>query len=270
MTLLCGHHHNEKSLDRLPVKKVRKANEKPFNRSTALGKKHPLYFDGSKLSVELGSFEYMASTDVPESTIIEVDREPIVRVRFEEDDFISLDLTIRDADNNPVLVVRRGELRHTTTKWDVEFIAQKLTVRRASGDIILRVQFATPDRFIIERAELWAAGILIRVGTACTEKDGGIEVANAAGGGFSGGKASKFRVMAAIGDYLGTEGAGITIPVSTRWYGGVPASRGSFSKHGGGQKVPYTNPWYLETCSPAPHGNYLLPVHWTTGSNRSN
>ncbi|MGN8132813.1 hypothetical protein [Paenarthrobacter sp. 22069] len=264
MTLLCSFHHNEKTLMRLPVPTVRKANKNPINRAKPIGKKHPLYFDGPKLNVELGSFEFIASTNVPDTTIIEVDGEPIFRIRFEEDGFISFDLSMRDADNNPVLVVRRGELRHSTTNWDVEFEAQKLTVRRASRDIILRILFATPDRIIIDRAELWAAGILIRVGKACVEKDGGIEVANAGGGGFSGGTAADFRVMVAVGDYLGTEGAGVTIPVSKRWYGGLPAKPGTFSKHGGGQRMPFTDPWYLRTCSPAPHGNYLLPAHWSS------
>jgi hypothetical protein len=121
---------------------------------------------------------------------------------------------------------------------------------------------ATPDRIIIERAELWASGILIRVGASCIERGGGIEVANAGGGGFRDGTAADFRVMVAIGDYLGTEGAGVTIPVSKRWYGGVPAAPGSFSKYGGGQRRPFTVPWYLSTCSPAPYGHYLLPALW--------
>ncbi|MFJ4172222.1 hypothetical protein ACIPY3_22145 [Paenarthrobacter sp. NPDC089714] len=262
MTLLCSFHHDEKTLNRLPITAVRKANKSPYNRTKTLGSSHPLYFDGPTLDVQLGSFTFVGSTDAPECTIIEVDGEPIFRIRFEEDGFISLDLTIRDHDNHPVLIIRRGELRHSTTTWDVEFEAQTLTVRRASRDIILRIQMATPDRIVIERAELWAAGIFIRVGASCLEKDGGIEVANVGSAGFKGGKAGDFKVMAAIGDYLGTEGAGVTIPVAKRWYGGVPAVPGSFSKYGGGQNRPYTDPWYLSTCSPTPHGSYLLPALW--------
>lgn len=72
MTLLCLFHHDEKTLKRLPVSAVRKANKSPFNRTADLGSMHPLYFDGPTLDVELGSFTFIGSTDVPESTIIEV------------------------------------------------------------------------------------------------------------------------------------------------------------------------------------------------------
>jgi hypothetical protein len=267
MTLLCTFHHNEKTLKRLPVAAVRRADKNPHNRVKPLGAKHPTYFEGPALNVDLGSFRFIGSTDMSETTILEVDGEPILKVRFEEDGIISLDLTIRDSDNRPVLIIRRGELRHTTTTWDVEFLGQKLTVRRGLGDIILSLRFATPDTIVIERAEIWASGILIRIGKSCIEPDGGVEVANNGGAGLHGGVAQGFRTMLAIGDYLGLEGAAQTMPVSRRWLGGQPAPRGSFSRRGGGQTRPYTDPAYLASCTPPSLvSSYLAPAVW--GINR--
>lgn len=263
MTLLCVFHHNEKTLKRLPVVAVRRADMKPYNRAKPLGAKHPTYFEGPTLNIDLGSFRFIGSTEVAETTVIEVDGEPILKVRFEEDGIISLDLTIRDADNRPVLIIRRGELRHATTTWDVTFEAQKLIVRRGPGDIIFSIQFMTPDTIIIKRAEIWASGIFIRIGDACLAPNGGIEVANAGGAGMHAGVVQDFSTMLAVGDYLGLEGAGVTMPVTQRWFGGRPAAPGSFSKKGGGQLKPFTDPAYLSSCVP-PNltSSYLELARW--------
>lgn len=263
ITLLCSFHHNEKTLKRLPVAAVRRADKNPYNRAKSIGAKHPTYFEGPTLNIDLGSVRFIGSTEVPEATVIEVDGEPVLRVRFEEDGIISIDLTIRDADNRPVLIIRRGELRHATTTWDVTFQAQKLTVRRGPGDIILSLQLSAPDRIVIERAEIWTSGILIRIGGACLDPGGGIEVANNGGAGVHDGVAEYFGTMLAVGDYLGLEGAGVTMPVSKRWYGGRPAAPGSFSKKGGGQTKAFSAPAYLASCvPPSLKSSYLAPAAW--------
>ncbi|MCZ9883905.1 hypothetical protein NFJ07_19175 [Arthrobacter sp. B2a2-09] len=259
MTLLCPMHHREKTAKRLPVARVRKANNNPFNKARNLGSRHPLYFDGSSLTVALGTLKVEWADYAPKASAIEVDGEPVIHVAF-VDGSISLDLLVRDADNRPLLVVRDGELRHAVSTWDVAFEGRTLIVRRALGDVVLRIRLMPPDRIVIERAEIWCRGVLIRIGKAC-QQGGGIEVANS-GFALHNGTVKGNRLLLAVGDYLGYEGQLLTNAIPQRWLGGVPAKPGTFSKKGGGQRVNYTNPEFLDDCLAFARNGFLADALW--------
>jgi hypothetical protein len=239
MTLLCPGHHREKTAGRLPVALVRKWNKEPFNQNRDLTSRHPLYFDGRSLTVELGSVEFIGTDATRRLSVIEIDGESVISADFVEGNLI-LGMLIRDADNRPLLVVRKGELMHSAADWDVTYEGTTLKIRRGPRDVVLSIKLLAPDRIVVERAEIWSQGIFLRVGSACLDGDG-IEVANV-NSGFHGGTYMDYTTLLSAGDYLGTEGAALTIPVSKRWLGGVPAAKGSFSKDGGGQRVPFTDP----------------------------
>ncbi|NUT72349.1 HNH endonuclease signature motif containing protein [Pseudarthrobacter sp. C4D7] len=259
MTLLCPMHHREKTAERLPVSRVRKANKSPYNKTRDLGSKHPLYFDGSSLTVELGSLKVVWSADAPEASAIEVDGEPIIKVAF-VDGAISLNLLIRDADNKPLLVVRDGELRHAVATWDVAFEGRTLIVRRALGDVVLRIRLMPPNRIVIERAEIWCRGVLIRLGKACDQGDG-IEVANNRTT-YRDETVYGNRLLLAVGDYLGFEGQIFTTFIPQRWLGGIPAKPGSFSRIGGGQRMSNKSGGYLDDCRALTSNSFLAPAVW--------
>lgn len=259
MTLLCPMHHREKTAKRLPVSQVRKANQNPYNKTRSLGSKHPLYFDGSSLTVELGSLKVLWSDQAPEASAIEVDGEPIMKVAF-VDGSISLNILVRDADNKPLLVVRDGELRHAVATWDVAFEGRTLIVRRALRDVVLRIRLLPPNRIVIERAEIWCRGVLIRLGKACSQ-GGGIEVANN-GTTYRDATIPGNRLLLGIGDYLGYEGQIFTTFLPQRWMGGIPAKPGSFSRIGGGQRFIPKSGAYLDDCLAFTRNSFLAPAVW--------
>lgn len=182
---------------------MRRANNLPFNRSQKLSSNHELHFESESRSVHLGSVKFVGSSRVPDASVILVDGETVFWIRFEDDGFISIDLTIRDANNRLRLTIRRGELRHSIESWDVTFEGTTLTMRRGPSDVVLRI------------------------GKACRDGDGA-EIANNESG-LHRLFFESFGSMLGIGDYLGLEGAAISLPLARRWFGGFPAMPGSFS-----------------------------------------
>ncbi|PTT66830.1 hypothetical protein [Arthrobacter sp. HMWF013] len=240
MTLLCTMHHREKSAGRLPVSMVRRADADPHNRSRSLGAKHDLFFEGNTFTVNMGSTTFTKSKSSVAARAIEIDGEAVVGFSFSEGRIL-LDITIRDQDNVPLVVVRKGQLRHAVHAWDVVFEGTKLSVRRGPRDIALEIKLSPPAGISIERAEIWCRGILVRVGKSCSKAGLDVEVANN-GVGLIGGTWAEFTTLLALGDYLGLEGAAWTTSIGQRWEGGIPAPAGTFSKKGGGQKFKFTNP----------------------------
>lgn len=262
MTLLCTMHHREKTAGRLPVSMVRRANAAPFNSSRSLGSRHDIYFEGPNFTISLGSTTFKCTDEIEAASAIEIDGETLLGLRFVEGR-ISLDITIRDKDNVPLLVVRGGELRHAVTSWDVTFEGRRLTIRRGPGDVVLALKLVPPGQIVLESAEIWCRGIFIRVGNASKVGDG-IEIVNS-GVGLSGGTFQGFKTLFALGDYLGLEGAALTTPINQRWMGGEPASPGTFSKSGGGQRIMYSNLPYLESlCTPTLSGSFMSDSQWGT------
>ncbi len=175
ITLLCPMHHREKTAGRLPTAIVRRANDVPHNQDRKRGTKHPTYFDGEILNVELGNVWY--SCAAPEGGTVAaviIDGEPIVSVR-REDDALLLSAVLRDENNRPMVAIKDGQLMHSLEHWDVEYVGQSLTVRRAQCDPSLRIRFDS-DCFVIERASIWCRGVNLTIGTAA--KLGGIRVEN--------------------------------------------------------------------------------------------
>jgi len=164
ITLLCPEHHREKTAGRMPQAVAEEANRNPHNKSTDSGKAMPLYFSGAVFSVEFGSVcvRHTLEAGAARSTCILVDGMTVVGVRRVEHRIL-VTANLRDSDNQPVLTIRDGELRHSTAVWDVVTEGQGLKIRQAEGDIYLEMRFLPPDRVVISRAKMWANGVLIEV-----------------------------------------------------------------------------------------------------------
>jgi hypothetical protein len=164
MTLLCPSHHREKTAGRLPLSLVEQANAAPHNRATTLGGSHELFFFGDEFVVDLGTvrFTFALGVESAEGAAIRVDGMTVLGARWESGRIL-ITANIRDADNQPILVVKDGELQHSTEPWDVTFIGKSLIVRQGPGRVILEIQFHAPDRVEVVQAHMWANGIPVFV-----------------------------------------------------------------------------------------------------------
>jgi trigger factor len=226
MTLLCKFHHGEKTHGRMPLAIVLKYNQAPFNMRRATGADHPLYYFGERFRVTFGNMDApIELEDGYQMAALRVDGQPVIGARL-VDGRPELELCLRDADNIPYLVVRKGQLRHTVRQWDIEWTAQTLVIRRALGDVMLRIKFQTPDEVVIERAEFWANGLLFRVGLA--SEYGGLELVN------SNSSMSNFSLEGSDSAFNVGHGLnpprrpGFRMAEGERWWGGMPAPFGSF------------------------------------------
>ncbi|MGP4031099.1 hypothetical protein ACTWQD_03320 [Pseudarthrobacter sp. 1C304] len=205
---------------------VVKANKAPFNLRKDASGEHPLYYFGEKFRVQFGNMDIRAEfeDDYPVAAL-RVDGQTIIGARVVEG-HVELELCLRDADNVPYLVVRKGQLRHTLTQWDVQWTAQTLIIRRGPMDVILRIKFRAPDAVVVERGEFWSNGLLFRAGPAATS--GGIELVNS-NSEFShltldGGPASAMNV----GNDPNGHKRLMVLSDGPRWWGGPPAPIGAF------------------------------------------
>ena len=70
-----------------------------------------------------------------------------------------------DRDGRPTIEIIGNEWRTPCDNWDVEVVGPKITVRKATGDILLRLRSDPPDRLIVERLEMVHRGTHI----SCSE-----------------------------------------------------------------------------------------------------
>jgi hypothetical protein len=226
MTLLCKFHHGEKTHKRMPVALVATANQAPFNLRRDASGEHPLYYFGENFSVTFGNMDVRAElVDGSPVAALRVDGQPVIGARL-VDGHAELELCLRDADNVPYLVVRKGQLRHTLRQWDVEWTAQTLIIRRAPGDVVLRIRFQTPDSVVVERGEFWSNGLFFRVGPAAS--NGGFELVNSQSG-FSQLTLEGGTSALSVGhDPNRRRRSHFKLSEGDRWWGGMPAPIGAF------------------------------------------
>ncbi|MCC7173329.1 MAG: hypothetical protein IT459_22985 [Planctomycetes bacterium] len=104
----------------------------------------------------------MAATDHPVIPII-IDAMPLVMFRAVDGRFM-MTAQLFNEFNEPVLVVRDNQLIMSAEAWDIEFVAQTLTIRRALGDIFLEVLLeAEQGRVSITRGQLFRNGVELQI-----------------------------------------------------------------------------------------------------------
>lgn len=164
MTLLCPEHHREKTAGRLPLAQVIEADASPHNKRQIMGKPMPLYFSGDRFSIFLASnrIDHYLPEHARRGTSIMVDGIPVLGVARDHDRVL-LTANLRDQDNQPVLIVRKGELRTATDAWDILFVGRTLTIRGGPGDIVLRLHLEPPDSVWVERGVFWTNGIRFEI-----------------------------------------------------------------------------------------------------------
>jgi len=150
ITLLCGACHDRATRGILSEESVRFAAEHPKSRQDGfsfgpfdIGTEHP--------SVVLGSFRAVRTR-----TVVRAFGTPVLEVEPPEatgTPFL-LSAELRDRNGSVVLKIVRNEWRTPIQNWDAEVVGQRITVRRALGDIVLRLRTEPPKTLVVERMDM--------------------------------------------------------------------------------------------------------------------
>lgn len=227
ITLLCTDHHREKTAGRLPVSRVRRANDAPFNSRRSHGKWHDLYFEGDEFFLRLGDVTFHWDRWVREGTAITVDGDAIFKVSF-VDSLLELGLDLRDQDNRVLVQARQGVLRHAADGWDVTFEGTKITVRTSHGKIAFLMDLRPPNEIAVLYADTWMNGVNIRIGNSA-KGTSGLEIVNS-NVSLSGCTLQGASPAIEIAPQLGSNSplAMLTLASPKRFHGGSVPPTGSF------------------------------------------
>ncbi|MCE9677766.1 HNH endonuclease [Shewanella sp. AS1] len=165
ITLLCREHHGMKTNGLLPKEDVFKANSNPYNLQKGVSKNVMLYYSGKDVAFYLGNscFKFEGLPNNAFFAPLVIDGLAMVGFRV-EDDKLLMNFVAFDEFNKPILNIVDNELVYDSTQWDVEWVAQKLTVREAKGKILLQLQFEPPGVIRFSKGRVLRNGVEFLVG----------------------------------------------------------------------------------------------------------
>lgn len=154
ITLLCPNHHAQKTKGLIPVEKVRAANNKPYNLNVEESEKLDLHFEGEQIEVIIGNMKFLPNPQFKNSMIpIIIDRNPIVEV-ITIGDQIFLNVSLYDDENKLILKIQENQLSYKVDVWDIEFVGKTLTIRQASRNILIVIEFETPNKINFRKGRI--------------------------------------------------------------------------------------------------------------------
>lgn len=164
ITLLCDHHHREKTVGLLPKEVVEAANKNPFNLREGISKPYNLYFSGEKAEIEIGSNSFTCEDQGYGTAMvpISVDGIPLIGLVL-TDGHLLLNLVIFNEFNFPVLHIKNNQLFYSTSPWDIQLVGKKLTIREAHRKILIEIEFFPPNKVIINKGRFLCNGVEILV-----------------------------------------------------------------------------------------------------------
>lgn len=164
ITLLCDHHHREKTNGLLPKEVVRKANENPFNLHEGISKPYLLHFAGDEAIVEIGGNTFSCKDQGYGTAMIpiSVDGTPLIGLILADGHFL-LNLVIFNEYNSPVLHIKNNQLIFKPVAWDIQLVGTVLTVRENHRKILIEIEFCPPNKVIFKRGRFLRNGVEILV-----------------------------------------------------------------------------------------------------------
>lgn len=165
ITLLCRKHHGEKTNGLLPHELVAAANRDLHNKRTGVSKHAMLHYSGSEVEIRMGgsAFRYH---DLPDGCFfapLVVDRLPLIGFTHDQGQLL-LHFVAFDESNSCILEIDDNELVYNASQWDIEWIAQTLTIREQHRKILLQIIFSPPNQITISKGRILLNGIEILLG----------------------------------------------------------------------------------------------------------
>ncbi|MCP4968232.1 MAG: hypothetical protein GY926_23730 [bacterium] len=150
ITLLCGSCHDKKTRRRLTSEMVAASNQSPHC-LTHNGPWTSLDWNNDPLEVRIGSNYFIGVGSL--LTIYGVD---ILKVEPPEDERGPFLLSARffDTDKREAVRITRNHLEARSDSWDVEEIANTISVRSGLGMLSLQITHDPPNQFVVERLQM--------------------------------------------------------------------------------------------------------------------
>jgi hypothetical protein len=165
ITLLCRQHHGEKTNGLLPKEVVVASNRNPYNKQTGTSKQHLLHYSGQMVRLRAADsyFEYRDLSDGAFFAPLVIDGLPLVAFRIDQDELLLNFIAFNEL-NKAIIQIVDNELIYDTNQWDIEWVAQTLTIREGRGRILLELVFSPPSEIYIRKGRLLRNGIELLVG----------------------------------------------------------------------------------------------------------
>lgn len=164
ITLLCSKHHREKTSKLLPAFVVKEANKIPFNLREGVSSPYTLYYSGDYAEVNIGNVSFICRDKGFGAQMIPIitNNIPNISIILLDGHYL-LDINLFDKENNPILIIRDNALKYSVGIWDIEFVGRTLTMREASYNIFVEIEFETPNKVNIKRGKLYCNGKILKV-----------------------------------------------------------------------------------------------------------
>lgn len=183
ITLLCRHHHGEKTNGFLPIGDLIRADKEPYNIVNGISAAFPIRYSGEQFSVIIGTniLEIVEPNQRVMDALV-INQFPIVSF-YIENGMPFLNINICNQDNQIVLSVKDNEVEFNLNAWDIEAIANRIIVREAPNNILVEIEFLPPDKVNIIRGKFGYQGIVLRVTEDQIKTPNGIIMRGATGRG---------------------------------------------------------------------------------------
>ncbi|WP_010253977.1 hypothetical protein [Myroides injenensis] len=160
ITLLCDRHHREKTSGLLPKEIVINANDMPYNIINKVSSPYNLCFYGNQAEIVIGNISFVAEDKGYGTEIVPllIDSTPIIGIILADNHFL-LNLVIFDEYNKLILHIRNNELKYKVDVWDINLVARTLTIRQALRNILIEIEFITPNKVFIKRGRFLCNGV---------------------------------------------------------------------------------------------------------------
>ena len=159
ITLLCPNHHGDVTRNRLPKSEITRhmLNPAALKAGFSFG---PLYYSGGDITVTMGDSVF---TNVPYP--IAVGGIPMISITPpEEDGPIQISAIMASTDGSPMLTIIKNEWRASVSKWDINTVGNRVTIRNGARNIGLRFRNDPGEGIVFERARIGFAGLRLDVG----------------------------------------------------------------------------------------------------------
>jgi hypothetical protein len=158
--LLCPNHHSEVTRRRIDQLALLKANENPFNHTSANTTPYRLHYGQdedaqSNCRIIIGETEITAqlSADRPSvAAVVLCDRSMLEYTL--EDGHLLLSASLFDAAGKPKIIINKNELVVSTSVWDVKYIGERLTIYDGRSSVFIEMGFEVPSTVRVSRGKI--------------------------------------------------------------------------------------------------------------------
>jgi trigger factor len=164
ITLLCDHHHREKTNKLLPKAMVREANADPYNFRKNVKKPYTFHFSGKEAEIFIGGNRFTCEDHGYGTILVPISIDDVALVGFIlTDGHLLLNLAVFDEFNALVLQIKNNQLFYANIPWDIQLVGTRLTIREAHRKVLLEIDFTPPNSISISRGRFLRNGVEVLV-----------------------------------------------------------------------------------------------------------